>query len=79
MTPNLIAKAFEKIGLYPVNHSIFTPEDFMPSKASSTIAYVPKTFSDAFPSSDPAEHSDSKCYDLDTFFFLPKASLTHSS
>jgi hypothetical protein len=60
MTPNLIAKAFEKTGLYPVNRSVFTPEDFAPSKASSTIAYVPESFPDAFPSSDPAEHSDSE-------------------
>ena len=60
MTPDLIAKAFEKTGLYPVNRSVFTPEDFAPSKASSTIAHVPKTFPDAFPSSDPAEHSDSE-------------------
>ena len=60
MTPDLIAKAFEKTGLYPVNRSIFTPEDFAPSKASSTIAHIPKTFPDAFPSSDPAEHSDSE-------------------
>src|SRR5216683_141085 len=58
MTPHLIAKAFEKTGLYPVNHSVFTPEDFTPSKASSTIAYVPETFLDAFPSSDLIEISD---------------------
>jgi hypothetical protein len=58
MTPHLIAKAFEKTGLYPVNHSIFTLEDFAPSKASSTIAYIPETFPDAFPPSDPIELSD---------------------
>jgi len=58
MTPHLIAKAFEKTGLYPVNHSIFTLEDFTPSKASLTIAYIPETFPDAFPSSDPIELSD---------------------
>ena len=60
MTPNLIAKAFEKMGIYPVNRSVFTPEDFRPSKASSTIAYVPNTFLDAFPSSDLAEYSDTE-------------------
>jgi hypothetical protein len=60
MTPDLIAKAFKKTGLYPVNRSIFTPEDFVPSKASLTIAHVPKTFPDTFPSSDLAEHSDSE-------------------
>ena len=60
ITPHLIAKAFEKTGLYPVNRSIFTPEDFAPSKASSTIAYVPETFPDAFPSSDAIELSESE-------------------
>ncbi len=60
MTPNLIAKAFEKTGLYPVNRSVFTLEDFAPSKASSMIAYVPNTFPDTFPSSDLAKHSDSE-------------------
>ena len=60
MTPHLIAKAFEKTGLYPVNRSIFMPEDFAPSKASSTIAYVPETFPDAFPPSDPIELSDAE-------------------
>ncbi len=58
MTPHLIAKAFEKTGLYPINHSIFTPEDFAPSKASLTIAYVPETFLDAFLSLDPIKLSD---------------------
>ena len=58
MTPHLITKAFKKTGLYPVNHFIFMPEDFAPSKASSTIAYVPETFLDAFPSSDLIELSD---------------------
>jgi hypothetical protein len=54
----LIAKSFEKTGLYPVNCSVFTPDDFAPSKASSSIAYVPETFPDDFPSSDPIDHSD---------------------
>jgi hypothetical protein len=60
MTPNLIAKAFEKTGIYPVNRSVFMLEDFRPSKASLMIAYVPDTFPDAFPSSDPAEYSDTE-------------------
>jgi hypothetical protein len=58
--PQLIAKAFEKTGLYPVNCAIFTPEDFAPRKALLTIAYVPKTFLEAFPPSDPIELSDSE-------------------
>jgi hypothetical protein len=57
MTKDLIAKAFEKTGLYPVNRQIFTEEDFAPSKASSTIAHVPSSFPADFPSSDPAEAS----------------------
>ena len=36
LTKDLIAKSFEKTGLYPVNCSVFTPDDFAPSKASST-------------------------------------------
>jgi hypothetical protein len=58
--PHLIAKVFEKTGLYPVNCSVFTPEDFAPSKASSTIAYVPETFPDTFPSSDMVKLSESE-------------------
>ena len=57
MTKDLIAKAFEKTGLYPVNCQIFTEENFAPSKASSTIAHIPSSFSADFPSSDPAEAS----------------------
>jgi len=60
MTPQLIAKAFEKTGLYPVDCSVFTSEDFAPSKASSTITYVPETFLNTFPPSDPIELSDSE-------------------
>jgi hypothetical protein len=60
MTPHLISKAFEKTGLYPVNRFVFTPEDFAPSRASSTIAHVPATFPDAVPPSDPIDFSDSE-------------------
>ena len=60
MTPNLIAKAFKKTGIYPVNWSVFMLEDFGPSKESLMIAYVPNTFPDAFPSSDPAKYSDTE-------------------
>ena len=60
MTPQLIAKAFEKTGLYPVDRSVFTPADFAPSKASLTVAHVPETFPDVFPPSDPIELSDSE-------------------
>jgi hypothetical protein len=60
MTPNLIAKAFEKMGIYSVNRSVFMLEDFGPSKASLMIAYIPDTFPDTFPSLDPAEYSDTE-------------------
>lgn len=58
MTKELIAKAFEKTGLHPVNHQIFTREDFAPSKASSNVTHVPISFLADFPSSDLAEASD---------------------
>jgi hypothetical protein len=58
MTKNLITRAFEKTGIYPVNRAVFTPEDFAPSMASSIIAHVPESFPSNFPSSDPIEPSD---------------------
>ena len=57
MTKELIAKAFEKTGLYPVNCGVFQPQDFTLSKASSSIVYVPNSFPH-LPSSDPIEPSD---------------------
>ncbi|KAH9976936.1 hypothetical protein BJV74DRAFT_888595 [Russula compacta] len=57
ITKELIARAFEKTGLYPVNHHVFTPEDFALSKASSTTAHVPDSFPH-MPSSDPIDPSD---------------------
>ena len=59
LTKELIAKSFEKTGLYPVNCSVFTSNNFASSKASSSIAYVSDTFPDDFPSSDPIEPPDS--------------------
>jgi len=55
MTKELVQKAFEKTGLYPVNCNVFTDEDFAPSQASSTVAHVPPSYPLDFPSSDPAE------------------------
>jgi hypothetical protein len=60
MMPQLIAKAFEKTGLYPVDRSVFMPADFAPSKALLTVAHVPETFLDVFPPSDLIEPSDSE-------------------
>ncbi|KAH9015544.1 hypothetical protein EDB85DRAFT_1898662 [Lactarius pseudohatsudake] len=58
LTKELIARAFEKTGLYPVNRAVFTQDDFAPSKASSVVAHVPDSFPSEFPSSDPVEASD---------------------
>jgi hypothetical protein len=63
--PKLITKAFEKIGLYSINCSVFTLADFVPSKASLTIAHIPKTFLNAFLPSDPI-----KLLDLETIYSL---------
>src|SRR6266704_6813228 len=41
-TKELIAKAFKKTGLYPVDRTVFQPQDFAPSKVSSSIAHVPE-------------------------------------
>lgn len=64
ITPELIKKAFEKTGIYPVNRKIFQPEDFAPSKASSAVAQVPDTFPTDVPSSDPVEPSDAEDEDF---------------
>ena len=53
----IIARAFKKTGLYPVNHNVFTLEDFALSKASSTTAHVPDSFPH-MPSSDPIDPSN---------------------
>ena len=58
MTKELIKKAFKKTGIYPVNCSVFQPEDFSPSKASSLVAHVPNSFPTDVPSSDPVISSD---------------------
>ena len=60
LTKELIEKAFEKTGIYPVNPNIFTKEDFAPSKASSSKAHVPDSFPDDVPSSDLAIPSDAE-------------------
>jgi hypothetical protein len=60
ITKELIQKAFKKTGIYPVNRAVFQPEDFAPSKASSSAAaHVPDSFPADVPSSDPVEPSDS--------------------
>ena len=55
MSVDLIAKAFEKTGIYPVTRTVFTNKDFAPSKVSSSQVHVPDSFPAKFPSSDPIE------------------------
>jgi hypothetical protein len=62
----LIAKAFEKTGLYPVNHEVFQDEDFTPSKATSSVAPVPPSFPADVPLSDPVELSDTESMQSDS-------------
>jgi len=64
-TEKLIKSAFKKAGLYPVNRDIFTPEDFAPSQASSTVTHVPDSFPAYVHSSDPVDPSDSDSSDED--------------
>lgn len=49
MSAELMKTAFKKTGLYPVNRDTFTEEDFAPSKASSTTAWMPDSFLDDIP------------------------------
>ena len=60
MTKELIKKAFKKTGIYPINCSVFQPEDFAPSKASSSVAHIPDLFPADVLSSDPIEPSDTE-------------------
>jgi DDE superfamily endonuclease len=61
-TEELIAKAFRKSGLYPVNPDVFGPDDFAPAQASSISPHVPDSCPIDFPSSDPVEPTDSEWY-----------------
>ena len=67
MTKDLIRAAFRETGIYPLDCSVFKPEDFAPSKASSSITHVPDTFPDDVPSSDPVEpeNEDYKPVDIE--------------
>ena len=64
MTQELIKKAFKKTRIYPINHSVFQPEDFAPRKASLPVAHVPNSFLANVPSSDPIELSDAEDEDF---------------
>ena len=56
ITKEMIARAFKKTGLYPVNCNVFMPKDFALSKASFTTAHVPDSFPHML-SSDPFDPS----------------------
>ena len=43
-TPELIATAWRKTGLYPFNPDVFTELDFSPSKMTSTVVHYPPSF-----------------------------------
>ncbi|KAH9953855.1 hypothetical protein BC827DRAFT_1159041 [Russula dissimulans] len=62
LTKALIARAFEKAGLYPVNCAVFGLEDFAPSQASSVVVRVTDTFPPEFPSSDAYDTSSDSEY-----------------
>lgn len=63
MSAALMKSAFKKTGLYPVNRTVFTEEDFAPSKASSTTAWTPDSFPDDVPTSDIEIPSDAESED----------------
>ncbi|GJJ10780.1 hypothetical protein Clacol_005008 [Clathrus columnatus] len=58
--PEMIQKAFEKTGIYPLNSCIFTDEDYGPSQATSIITNLPDSFPAQIPSSDPAILTDAE-------------------
>ncbi|KAF5337848.1 hypothetical protein D9611_015117 [Ephemerocybe angulata] len=45
-TTELVEKAFEKTGIYPLNPDVFTDADFAPSKSFSSKMHVPESFPD---------------------------------
>jgi DDE superfamily endonuclease len=57
MTSKLIQSAFRCCGIHPFNPSIFTEEDFAPSKLSSTQSHTPTSFPQEIPSSPTAMSS----------------------
>src|SRR6266404_2442588 len=58
MTKDLIKKALKKVGLYPIDCTVFTEQDFAPSKVTSVIVHVPDSFPNNVPLSDLAEATD---------------------
>ncbi|KAF9443283.1 hypothetical protein P691DRAFT_640002, partial [Macrolepiota fuliginosa MF-IS2] len=44
ITEAVIKSGFQKTGLYPVNHDVFTDTNFAPSQASPTQVHVPDSF-----------------------------------
>jgi hypothetical protein len=61
MTPELCSSAFSCTGIYPLNPTIFTDEDFAPAKSFSTSMHVPKSFPRETRSSPPLPSDLSDC------------------
>ncbi|RXW20379.1 hypothetical protein EST38_g5483 [Candolleomyces aberdarensis] len=86
VSPELIRKAFEKTGIYPLNPNVFGEDDFAPSMASSCQAHVPASYppqmlsSDAVAIPSDVEMSDSEMSndDMDEDF-RPSSPLPPSS
>lgn len=51
MQPSLILDAFRVTGIHPLTLSVFKPEDFAPSAATSASAHLPSTYPSLVPSS----------------------------
>ena len=61
MTAELFRTAFSCTGIFPLNPSIFTDEDFAPAKSFSTSMHTPITFPSEAPSSSPLPSDLSDC------------------
>ena len=58
ITLELIQRSFQKSGIWPLNPSVFTNEDFALSMASSSTAHFPSSYPSKIPTSPPAVSSD---------------------
>lgn len=59
--------AFRKTGIYPPDRSVYTGDDFAPSKASSCQVHLPESFVGEAPSSD-----DMAVFTSDASYILPE-------
>lgn len=78
MLPETVLIAFRKSGLNPLDRTVFTEDDFAPSKASSTLAHVPH----GYPADIPTSPIMAKSSDVETTTdgdFSPSVDVTESS